>query len=172
MNKMQFLSDKGCREMSQIMRKASNPSMPYLGLFLQHFVGLNELPVFVETGLVNGSRLRKMGELAVEILYRKSVPFALRFNESIDASLHVELPFATEETRYNRSLVLEPRDQLGIALSERSSSLNVNGMDIESEVQESVGSEGTFGFRQWIRKQKVVHRNRSRSSAQGIFEWV
>lgn len=32
---MQQLSDKGCREMNKIMRKATSPSMPYIGLYLQ-----------------------------------------------------------------------------------------------------------------------------------------
>ena len=35
LNRIQFLSDKGCREMNRIMRKAGNPSMPYMGLYLQ-----------------------------------------------------------------------------------------------------------------------------------------
>lgn len=35
MNRMQILSDKGCREMNRLMRKAPNPSMPYIGLYLQ-----------------------------------------------------------------------------------------------------------------------------------------
>lgn len=35
MNEMQLLSDKGCREMNRLMRKTANPSMPYIGLYLQ-----------------------------------------------------------------------------------------------------------------------------------------
>lgn len=35
LNEMQFLSDKGCREMNKSMRKASSPCMPYIGLYLQ-----------------------------------------------------------------------------------------------------------------------------------------
>lgn len=35
MNRMQVLSDKGCREMNRLMRKAPSPCMPYIGLCLQ-----------------------------------------------------------------------------------------------------------------------------------------
>jgi hypothetical protein len=35
MNEMQLLSDKGCRGMNRLMRKTANPSMPYIGLYLQ-----------------------------------------------------------------------------------------------------------------------------------------
>lgn len=35
LNDMQLLSDKGCREMNKMMRKAASPSMPYIGLYLQ-----------------------------------------------------------------------------------------------------------------------------------------
>jgi len=109
MNRMQILSDKGCREMNRLMRKAPNPSMPYIGLYLQvrislscchastvvihwltdavsmqNFVGLNELPIFDSVGAVNTSRLHKMGELLVEISHRQAAPYALHHDESID----------------------------------------------------------------------------------------
>ncbi|GAB9464336.1 hypothetical protein Gpo141_00001768 [Globisporangium polare] len=172
LNEMQFLSDKGCREMNKSMRKASSPCMPYIGLYLQSFVGMNELPVFEKPGLVNANRLRKMGELVMEILRRRSVPYALTFDEVTDKLLHVSLPYDSDESRYARSLVLEPREAGAAPLSDRSS-LTVEDLDLESEVRESIGSEGTFGIRQWLRKQKVVHRNRSRSSAQvAQHEWV
>lgn len=86
--------------------------------------------------------------------------------------LHVSLPYDTEESRYARSLALEPREAGAAPLSDRSSLVTADDLDIESEVRESIGSEGTFGIRQWLRKQKVVHRNRSRSSAQVQHEWV
>ncbi|RLN60953.1 hypothetical protein BBJ28_00002667 [Nothophytophthora sp. Chile5] len=179
MNQMQLLSDKGCREMNRLMRKTANPSMPYIGLYLQVtqgratlFVGLNELPVFDKEGLVNANRLRKMGELAMEILHRQSVAYTLQYDEQIDKLLHVALPFASEESRYSRSLELEPREADAIPLSDRGSCVVVNDLDIENEVRESIGGEGTFGFRQWIRKQQVVHRNRSRSSIMAQYEWV
>ncbi|DBA01293.1 TPA: hypothetical protein N0F65_001798 [Lagenidium giganteum] len=173
LNQMQFLSDKGCREMNRIMRNSPNPSMPYLGLYLQNFVGLNELPVFEKADMINCNRLRKMGELALEILHRKSVAYALQFNENIDCLLHVKLPYDTEESRYNRSLELEPRDSAAVPLSDRSSCVTVEDLDIDNEVRESIGCDnGTIGFRQWFRMQKVVHRNRSRSSAQQQYEWA
>ncbi|KAG2532942.1 hypothetical protein JM18_000903 [Phytophthora kernoviae] len=173
MNEMQLLSDKGCREMNRLMRKTSNPSMPYIGLYLQGFVGLNELPVFDKEGLVNARRLRKMGELSMEILHRQSVAYALQNDEKIDKLLHVSLPYPSEESRYARSLELEPREADAIPLSDRGSCAVLDDdLDIESEVRESIGGEGTFGFRQWIRKQQVVHRNRSRSSLMAQYEWV
>ncbi|RLN71128.1 hypothetical protein BBJ28_00000197 [Nothophytophthora sp. Chile5] len=202
MNQMQLLSDKGCREMNRLMRKTANPSMPYIGLYLQvrrgfvtvaegerilsltnlvvhsvccimqSFVGLNELPVFDKEGLVNANRLRKMGELAMEILHRQSVAYTLQYDEDIDKLLHVTLPFASEESRYSRSLELEPREADAIPLSDRGSCVVVDDLDIENEVRESIGGEGTFGFRQWLRKQQMVHRNRSRSSIMAQYEWV
>lgn len=48
----------------------------------------------------------------------------------------------------------------------------VQDLDIESEVRESIGGEGTFGLRQWFRKHKLVQRNRSRSSVVALYEWV
>ncbi|KAG7401619.1 Ankyrin repeat and death domain-containing protein 1B [Phytophthora boehmeriae] len=173
MNNMQLLSDKGCREMNRLMRKTSNPSMPYIGLYLQGFVGLNELPVFDKEGLVNARRLRKMGELSMEILHRQSVSYALRHDEKVDKLLHVSMPYPSEESRYARSLELEPREADAIPLSDRGSCVVLDDdVDIENEVRESIGAEGTFGFRQWIRKQQVVHRNRSRSSLMAQYEWV
>lgn len=47
---------------------------------------MNELPVFEKPGLVNANRLRKMGELVMEILRRRSVPYALTFDEVTDVS--------------------------------------------------------------------------------------
>lgn len=173
MNEMQLLSDKGCREMNRLMRKTANPSMPYIGLYLQGFVGLNELPVFDKEGLVNARRIRKMGELSMEILHRQSVAYALRNDDKIDKLLHVSLPYSTEESRYARSLELEPREADAVPLSDRGSCVVIDDdVDIENEVRESMGGEGTFGFRQWIRKQQVVHRNRSRSSLIAQYEWV
>uniref|UniRef100_H3HBQ9 PH domain-containing protein n=1 Tax=Phytophthora ramorum TaxID=164328 RepID=H3HBQ9_PHYRM len=173
MNEMQLLSDKGCREMNRLMRKTVNPSMPYIGLYLQGFVGLNELPAFGKEGQVNASRLRKMGELAMEILHRQSVAYTLQNDESIDKLLHVSMPYSSEESRYARSLEVEPREADAIPLSDRGSCVVVDDdLDLENEVRESVGGDGTFGFRQWIRKQQVVHRNRSRSSLIALYEWV
>ncbi|POM58451.1 Ras-specific guanine nucleotide-releasing factor [Phytophthora palmivora] len=173
MNEMQLLSDKGCREMNRLMRITANPSMPYIGLYLQSFVGLNELPVFNKEGLVNTSRLRRMGELAMEILHRQSVAYSLQNDENVDKLLHVSLPYYSEESRYTRSLELEPREADAMPLSDRGSCVVVDeDLDLENEVRESIGSDGRFGFRQWIRKQQVVHRNRSRSSLIALYEWV
>uniref|UniRef100_K3W6Y5 Uncharacterized protein n=1 Tax=Globisporangium ultimum (strain ATCC 200006 / CBS 805.95 / DAOM BR144) TaxID=431595 RepID=K3W6Y5_GLOUD len=52
--------------------------------FQHSFVGLNELPAFEKPGMVNANRLRKMGELVIEVLRRRSVPYLLSFNENID----------------------------------------------------------------------------------------
>lgn len=41
-------------------------------------------------------------------------------------------------------------------------------LDLESEVWESIGGDGTFETRQWIWKNQVVHRNRSRLVAGGV----
>ncbi|EEY65793.1 uncharacterized protein PITG_03318 [Phytophthora infestans T30-4] len=173
MNEMQLLSDKGCREMNRLMRQTTNPSMPYIGLYLQGFVGLNELPTFDKNGLVNASRLRRMGELSMEILHRQSVAYTLQNDEDVDKLLHVSLPYSSEESRYTRSLELEPREADAMPLSDRGScALIDDDLDLESEVRESIGGDGTFGFRQWIRKQQVVHRNRSRSSLIALYEWV
>ncbi|KAJ8540597.1 hypothetical protein ON010_g12630 [Phytophthora cinnamomi] len=198
MNEMQLLSDKGCREMNRLMRKTANPSMPYIGLYLQGFVGLNELPAFDKEGLVNANRLRRMGELSMEILHRQSVAYTLRHDEDVNVSfntivainltlgylanlilcaikklLHVSLPYSSEESRYARSLELEPREADAMPLSDRGSCTVIDDdVDLESEVRESIGGDGTFGFRQWIRKQQVVHRNRSRSSVIALYEWV
>ncbi|KAE8910578.1 hypothetical protein PF003_g5156 [Phytophthora fragariae] len=173
MNEMQLLSDKGCREMNRLMRKTVNPSMPYIGLYLQGFVGLNELPAFDKEGMVNANRLRRMGELAMEILHRQSVAYTLQHDEDINKLLHVSLPYSSEESRYTRSLELEPREADAIPLSDRGSCTVIDDdVDLESEVRESIGGDGTFGFRQWIRKQQVVHRNRSRSSVIVLYEWV
>ncbi|KAG2763305.1 hypothetical protein PC129_g322 [Phytophthora cactorum] len=173
MNEMQLLSDKGCREMNRLMRKTANPSMPYIGLYLQGFVGLNELPTFDKNGLVNASRLRRMGELSMEILHRQSVAYTLQNDEDVDKLLHVSLPYSSEESRYSRSLELEPREADAMPLSDRGSCVVVDDdLDLESEVRVSIGGDGTFGFRQWIRKQQVVHRNRSRSSLIALYEWV
>ncbi|KAG6609508.1 alternate phospholipase [Phytophthora cinnamomi] len=173
MNEMQLLSDKGCREMNRLMRKTANPSMPYIGLYLQGFVGLNELPAFDKEGLVNANRLRRMGELSMEILHRQSVAYTLRHDEDVNKLLHVSLPYSSEESRYARSLELEPREADAMPLSDRGSCTVIDDdVDLESEVRESIGGDGTFGFRQWIRKQQVVHRNRSRSSVIALYEWV
>ncbi|CAI5725756.1 unnamed protein product [Peronospora effusa] len=173
MNEMQLLSDKGCREMNRLMRRCDNPCMPYIGLYLQGFVGLNEMPAFSKEGLVNGNRLRRMGELAMEILHRQSVAYTLPNDEKIDELLHVKMPYSSEESRHARSLELEPREANAIPLSDRGSCVIIDDdLDLESEVRESIGSDGTFGFRQWIRKQQVVHRNRSRSSVIALYEWV
>ncbi|CAI5743895.1 unnamed protein product [Peronospora destructor] len=173
MNEMQLLSDKGCREMNRLMRRCGNPCMPYIGLYLQGFVGLNEMPAFGKDGLVNGNRLRRMGELAMEILHRQSVAYSLPNDEKIDELLHVEMPYCSEESRHARSLELEPREANALPLSDRGSCVVIDDdLDLESEVRESIGSDGTFGFRQWIRKQQVVHRNRSRSSLVALYEWV
>lgn len=86
--------------------------------------------------------------------------------------IHVSLPYASDESRYTRSLELEPREAGAAPLGDRLS-FSVEDLDIDNEVRESMGAEGTFGFRQWIRKQKVVHRHRARSSAQQAqYEWV
>jgi hypothetical protein len=70
-------------------------------------------------------------------------------------------------------LELEPREADAIPLSDRGSCVVIDDdIDLESEVRESIGGDGTFGFRQWIRKQQVVHRNRSRSSLIALYEWV
>jgi hypothetical protein len=45
---------------------------------------LNEVPVFEKDGLVNGSRLRKLGELTVEILHRQAVAYHLSFDSAVD----------------------------------------------------------------------------------------
>ncbi|KAG7393615.1 Ankyrin repeat and death domain-containing protein 1B [Phytophthora pseudosyringae] len=173
MNEMQLLSDKGCREMNRLMRQTANPSMPYIGLYLQGFVGLNELPAFDKEGLVNANRLRRMGELSMEILHRQSVAYTLQNDADVDKLLHVSLPYSCEESRYARSLELEPREADALPLSDRGSCVVVDDdLDLESEVRESIGGDGTFGFRQWIRKQQVVHRNRSRSSVIALYEWV
>ncbi|KAG1703086.1 hypothetical protein DVH05_007998 [Phytophthora capsici] len=173
MNEMQLLSDKGCREMNRLMRKTANPSMPYIGLYLQGFVGLNELPAFDKEGMVNGNRLRRMGELSMEILHRQSVAYTLQNDEDVDRLLHVSLPYSSEESRYARSLALEPREADAMPLSDRGSCVVIeDDLDLESEVRGSIGGDGTFGFRQWIRKQQVVHRNRSRSSVIALYEWV
>ncbi|CAH0489298.1 unnamed protein product [Peronospora farinosa] len=173
MNEMQLLSDKGCREMNRLMRRCDNPCMPYIGLYLQGFVGLNEMPAFSKEGLVNGNRLRRMGELAMEILHRQSVAYTLPNDKKIDELLHVKMPYSSEESRHARSLKLEPREANAIPLSDRGSCVIIDDdLDLESEVRESIGSDGTFGFRQWIRKQQVVHRNRSRSSVIALYEWV
>ncbi|KAL7691380.1 putative Ras guanine-nucleotide exchange factor catalytic domain, PH-like domain superfamily [Plasmopara halstedii] len=172
MNEMQLLSDKGCREMNRLMRIVANPSMPYIGLYLQNYVGLNELPASDKNGLINASRLRRMGELATEIMHRQSVAYTLTHDECVDKLLHVPLPFASEESRYARSLKLEPREADAMPLSERGSCVVDDDLDLEVEVRESIGADGTFGFRQWIRKQQVVHRNRSRSSLIALYEWV
>ncbi|RQM18295.1 hypothetical protein DD237_000084 [Peronospora effusa] len=188
MNEMQLLSDKGCREMNRLMRRCDNPCMPYIGLYLQYvdlekpadangfgqgFVGLKEMPAFSKEGLVNGNRLRRMGELAMEILHRQSVAYTLPNDEKIDELLHVKMPYSSEESRHARSLELEPREANAIPLSDRGSCVIIDDdLDLESEVRESIGSDGTFGFRQWIRKQQVVHRNRSRSSVIALYEWV
>lgn len=84
----------------------------------------------------------------------------------------MSLPYESEESRYLRSLELEPREAGAIPLSDRGSYVTVQDLDIESEVRESIGGEGTFGLRQWFRKQKLVHRNRSRSSVVALYEWV
>lgn len=55
----------------------------------QSFVGINELPVFEKPGLVNTNRLRKLGELVVEVLRRRSVPYALTFDDDIDVRARV-----------------------------------------------------------------------------------
>ncbi|KAF1784085.1 Ras guanine nucleotide exchange factor domain [Phytophthora cactorum] len=155
MNEMQLLSDKGCREMNRLMRKTANPSMPYIGLYLQGFVGLNELPTFDKNGLVNASRLRRMGELSMEILHRQSVAYTLQNDEDVDKLLHVSLPYASEESRYSRSLELEPREADAMPLSDRGSCVVVDDdLDLESEVRVSIGGDGTFGFRQWIRNSR------------------
>jgi hypothetical protein len=173
LSKMQGLSDKGCRDVNKIMHVAENPSMPYIGLYLQGFVGLNELPVFEKAGLINGSRLRKLGELAVEILHRRSVAYNLSSHDAVESILHVQLPFPSDESRYSRSLQLEPREAGAAPLGGRATFVPNDDLDLENEVRESIGSEGTFGIRQWFRMQKVVHRNRSRStSQQAAFEWV
>ncbi|CAI5711852.1 unnamed protein product [Hyaloperonospora brassicae] len=173
MNEMQLLSDKGCREMNQLMRNTANPCMPYIGLYLQGFVGLNELPTFGSDGLVNGNRLRRTGELAMEILHRQSVAYALPTSEKIGKLLHVTMPYASEESRYARSLELEPREADAIPLSDSGSCAVIDDdLDLANEVRGSIGSDGTFGFRQWIRKQQVVHRYRSRSSLIALYEWV
>lgn len=171
MNELQSLSDKGCREMNRLMRKTANPSMPYIGLYLQNYVGLNELPASDKDGLINASRLRRMGKLATEIIHRQSVAYTLEYDENVNKLLHVSLPFASEESRYTRSLELEPREADALPLSECGSCV-VDDVDLETEVRGSIGADGTFGFRQWIRKQQVVHRNRSRSSLVALYEWV
>ncbi|CAH0477387.1 unnamed protein product [Peronospora belbahrii] len=173
LNDMQLLSDKGCREMNRLMRKFGNPCMPYIGLYLQGFAGLNELPAFGNDGLVNGSRLRRMGELAMEILHRQSAAYTLPNDKKITELLHVEMLYSSEESRYARSLELEPRGADAMPLSDHGSCVVIDDdLDLESEVRESIGGDGTFGFRQWIRKQQVVHRNRSRSSLIALYEWV
>ncbi|KUF97157.1 hypothetical protein AM588_10011024 [Phytophthora nicotianae] len=137
------------------------------------FVGLNELPAFDKNGLINASRLRRMGELSMEILHRQSVAYTLQNDEDVDKLLHVSLPYSSEESRYTRSLELEPREADAMPLSDRGSCVVVDDdLDLESEVRESIGGDGTFGFRQWIRKQQVVHRHRSRSSLIALYEWV
>ncbi|TMW60570.1 hypothetical protein Poli38472_000612 [Pythium oligandrum] len=173
LTQMQSLSDKGCREMNKFMHTAQNPVMPYIGLYLQSYVGLNELPVFENGELVNETRLRRLGDLVMEIMHRKSVVYALPLNENINNLLFVELPYDTDESRYTRSLRLEPREAGAVPLGERPSVVANDDLDIENEVRESMGSEGRFGIRQWFRMQKVVQRNRSRSTAtQTVYEWV
>ena len=87
--------------------------------------------------------------------------------------LHVTMPYASEESRYARSLELEPREADAIPLSDSGSCAVIDDdLDLASEVRGSIGSDGTFGFRQWIRKQQVVHRHRSRSSLIALYEWV
>ena len=84
----------------------------------------------------------------------------------------MKLPFDSDESRYTRSLVLEPREADATPLDQRSSIVVEEDRDLDSEVRESMGSEGTFGIRQWFRMQKVVNRNRSRSSCQVYQQWV
>ena len=48
---------------------------------------MNELPVFEKSDLINCHRLRKMGELVVEILHRRAVAYALEFDDYVDVSL-------------------------------------------------------------------------------------
>ncbi|KAF1335317.1 Alternate phospholipase, partial [Globisporangium splendens] len=108
------------------------------------------------------------------ILYALQSTAVQRLRRTIDHKLlHVSLLYDTEESRYARSLALEPREAGAAPLGDRSSWVTSEDLDIENEVRESIGSEGTFGIRQWLRKQKVVHRNRSKSSAQvAQYEWV
>lgn len=82
--------------------------------------------------------------------------------------LRVELPYNSEESRYARSLELEPRDDAN----------NSQPCTASTEMRESDPSErdswtaDNVGLRQWLRKRKVTKRVRARLSAQMALEWV
>lgn len=82
--------------------------------------------------------------------------------------LRAELPYNSEESRYARSLELEPRGDTNYS----------QPCIASTEMRESDPSERdswsveNVGLRQWLRKRKVTRRVRARPSAQMTFEWV
>ncbi|OQR81786.1 hypothetical protein THRCLA_11409 [Thraustotheca clavata] len=112
LQKYQLYTQNGSRDMNRVMKTISPPCMPYIGLYLQNIVGLNELPKYEEESIVNFNRLRLLGTLAQDLLSYQSTSYPFQSNHMIEQVLHVDLRYPTDETRYDRSHALETRQEL------------------------------------------------------------
>ncbi|KDO26171.1 hypothetical protein SPRG_08532 [Saprolegnia parasitica CBS 223.65] len=118
--KYQVYTQNGSRDMNRVMKTVKPPCMPYIGLYLQNVVGLHELPKYEEEMIVNFNRLRLLGSLAQDLLSYQSTPYPMTSSYKMEALLHVDLAFPTDEARYERSHAIESRASIDALEAETS----------------------------------------------------
>ncbi|OQR82670.1 hypothetical protein ACHHYP_15644 [Achlya hypogyna] len=138
LTKYQVYTQNGSRDMNRVMKTVKPPCMPYLGLYLQNIVGLNELPKYEEESIVNFNRLRLLGSLAQDLLSYQSTPFPITSSRKIEELLHVDLAYTTDEARFDRSHAVESRSSIDAFEAEsetpRRSSLSRDSIDSTSSI--------------------------------------
>ena len=115
---IQELTKSGGKKLAPIVKKAPPPCVPYVGLHLGSLITFAEFPTVIkheEDGenaldLINFQVLRQIGDVVSEILRHQQMPFIFEVDEQLAAAFMYPQQFNTEDERFNRSLLVEPRE--------------------------------------------------------------
>ncbi|KAF0687178.1 Aste57867_21034 [Aphanomyces stellatus] len=118
LQKLRTYTQSGSREMNRVMKTVQPPCVPYLGLYMQNIVGLNELPKYEEDSFVNFNRLRMLGSMAQDLMKYQAVTFSFHSCHAIEEFLHVTLPYPSDDERHKRSHELESKGAIEVFVDE------------------------------------------------------
>jgi hypothetical protein len=108
-HELKKLTENGARPVHRLMKEASPPCMPYLGLILQNVIGLKEYPDYFENKLINFKKIRSLGSLIQMMLPCQKTPYLLATDSSVLGRICSIPEYPDTNACFQRSLKVEPR---------------------------------------------------------------
>ena len=117
------ITESGARELQAIMETAmrlnDKPNVPFIGLILNSLVFLSEQPKFLPAApaggmaqlLIDFARLRRRRELIDQVERSQQLPYMIELDEAMLRVITEPSLFQNQDDAYDRSLVVEPRQQ-------------------------------------------------------------